>query len=450
MIRFRRIFDLASPADQQRFGEVVALFHAAFPHEPEGIEKIERVIRERQRVGFDPVLLIATNRRGKVAGMAFAYYFPEIEFAYLQYIASDPRTPARGIGTALYEALREVLSAKGARGLLLDVPPAEADKLEDKSRRAVNRKRLRFYARYDVRKVVGTLWDVEANPRNEGYLTTLLYDPLGNRPRLHRRDARRSVRFILVEQYGFEPDDPFVERIVGSFSEEPVQTEALARQASASPARPSLGKYIAPLKVVPAELHVIHHLRERGYVERPVRVRQILKGLEGLAFERVKAQHFSDQHITAVHDVHLVDYLKAMSRRLDEKAIVYPEVFPIRRADRIPRELEDRAGYYCADTFTPLTKNVWPAARHSADVALTAAKLVLDGERFAYGLCRPPGHHAERRIYGGFCFLSNAAIAANYLSKHGKVAILDVDYHHGNGAQDIFYERSDVLTLSIH
>ena len=83
-------------------------------------------------------------------------------------------------------------------------------------------------------------------------------------------------------------------------------------------------------------------------------------------------------------------------------------------------------------------------------MALTAATLIANGERFAYALCRPPGHHAERRIYGGFCFLNNSAIAANYLSRQGKVALLDIDYHHGNGGQDIFYDRDDVLTVSIH
>ncbi|MCK9911645.1 histone deacetylase family protein, partial [Microbacteriaceae bacterium K1510] len=90
-----------------------------------------------------------------------------------------------------------------------------------------------------------------------------------------------------------------------------------------------------------------------------------------------------------------------------------------------PRALEDRAGYFCADTFTPLTRNVFAAARDAANVALTAATLIEKGERFAYALCRPPGHHAERRIYGGFCFLNNSAIAAHYLSKHGTVALLD-------------------------
>ena len=198
------------------------------------------------------------------------------------------------------------------------------------------------------------------------------------------------------------------------------------------------------------ERHTIHHLKEKGYVERPVRVRAILQGLDGLPVERVATRHFSEEHLTAVHHPALVGYLKAMSQRLDEKALVYPEVFPIRRPDRIPRALEDRAGYFCADTFTPLTRNCYPAARDAANVALTAAFLVADGERLAYALCRPPGHHAERRIYGGFCYFNNAAIAAQVLSRRGKVALLDIDYHHGNGAQDIFYGRSDVLTVSIH
>jgi acetoin utilization deacetylase AcuC-like enzyme len=139
-----------------------------------------------------------------------------------------------------------------------------------------------------------------------------------------------------------------------------------------------------------------------------------------------------------------------MSQKLSPEAIVYPEVFPIRRPERIPSALEDRAGYFCADTFTPLTRNSYIAARDATNVALTAASLIAAGERFAYALCRPPGHHAERRIYGGFCFFNNSAIAAHYLAREGKVALLDIDYHHGNGAQDIFYTRSDVLTVSIH
>ena len=357
MIRFRRLFELVSEIDRRRFAEASDLFRAAFPHEADAIDRIAHMLLNRRKLGFDPILLLSTDARDRITGLAFVYYFSDLDYGYLQYFASDPRKPARGIGVALYEALRELLSARGARGLFLDVPPVEPDKLKDRSRLAVNRKRLRFYARYDVQKVDGTLWDVEANPRNDGHLTTLLYDPLGRQPHLPQRDARIVVRNILVDQYAFEHDDPFVMRIVRSFADQPVKLEALGPQPER--AAPTRAKYLLPIKMVVSERHMIHHLREKGYVERPVRVTAILKGLEGLPIERVPTRHFGEDHLTAVHTPALVNYLKAMGQRLDAKAIIYPEVFPIRRPDRIPRALEDRAGYFCADTFTPLTQNVF-------------------------------------------------------------------------------------------
>ncbi len=108
------------------------------------------------------------------------------------------------------------------------------------------------------------------------------------------------------------------------------------------------------------------------------------------------------------------------------------------------------AGYYCIDTFTPVNRNAYPAARRGVDCTLTAARELLEGRRITYALVRPPGHHAERRSFGGFCYFNNNAIAAEYLTAYGRIAILDIDYHHGNGQQDIFYARSDVLTVSIH
>jgi acetoin utilization deacetylase AcuC-like enzyme/GNAT superfamily N-acetyltransferase len=448
MIRFYRIFELNSDVDRRRFSEVADLFRSAFPHEQQAIDRVAQLLNHRQSLAFDPILLASADRQHRVTGLAFVFYFSDLRYGYLQYIASDPRRPARGIGAALYEALREFLAARGARGLFLDVPPADAAKLKDPSRLALNRKRLLFYARYGIHEVQGTRWDVTPNSRNDGYLTTLLYDPLGHRSRLDRADARRVVRRILVEQFQYEPDDPFVVGIVQSFADDPVRLAPLTSHPVA--AVPTKGRYLAPIKLVVVERHMIHHLREKGYVERPVRVRAILRGLEGLPIERIPTRRYPEERVTAVHHPSLVAYLKAMGQRLDEKALIYPEVFPIRRPDRIPRALEDRAGYFCADTFTPLTRNCYRAARDAADVALTAASLIIGGERVAYALCRPPGHHAERRIYGGFCYFNNAAIAAQSLSQLGKVALLDIDYHHGNGAQDIFYSRSDVLTVSIH
>jgi acetoin utilization deacetylase AcuC-like enzyme len=99
---------------------------------------------------------------------------------------------------------------------------------------------------------------------------------------------------------------------------------------------------------------------------------------------------------------------------------------------------------------TPLTPGTWAAARAAASVAYTAAQCVLGGTSPVYALCRPPGHHAGRAYYGGYCYLNNAALAARCLAGSGRVAILDIDYHHGNGTQDIFYEEDQVLFVSIH
>ena len=120
--------------------------------------------------------------------------------------------------------------------------------------------------------------------------------------------------------------------------------------------------------------------------------------------------------------------------------------------EKEPECIEGKLGFYCMAIDTAITAGTWDAAQASAAVALSAQNAISDGENVAFALCRPPGHHAAKDLYGGYCFLNNAAIAAQGFLEKGasKVAILDVDFHHGNGTQDIFYDRSDVLFLSLH
>jgi acetoin utilization deacetylase AcuC-like enzyme len=122
------------------------------------------------------------------------------------------------------------------------------------------------------------------------------------------------------------------------------------------------------------------------------------------------------------------------------------------RHDRIPETIEGKLSYYSFDAGTPIIAGTWQAALSSAQVALTGQEWLVQGERSVFSLCRPPGHHAARDFYGGYCFFNNAAIAAQALLDAGaeRVAVFDVDYHHGNGTQAIFYDRSDVLFVSIH
>jgi acetoin utilization deacetylase AcuC-like enzyme len=109
-------------------------------------------------------------------------------------------------------------------------------------------------------------------------------------------------------------------------------------------------------------------------------------------------------------------------------------------------------GYWCYETATPMVEGTYIASRASVDVALTAAEKILAGAPSAYGLCRPPGHHAAANVFGGFCYFNNAAIVAHHVATTTgtKVTVLDVDYHHGNGTQQIFYERDDVQFVSLH
>jgi acetoin utilization deacetylase AcuC-like enzyme len=205
------------------------------------------------------------------------------------------------------------------------------------------------------------------------------------------------------------------------------------------------------MALLSSAVHRIHHVRERGYVERPARVEILEQVLSETGwFDRLPPKTHGGGLLRQVHDPDFVTYLKTVCEKMAPRRPVYPYVFPVRRPERKPRELAVRAGYYCIDTFTPLDQNAYRAARAAVDLALSGAEELLEGRPVVYALCRPPGHHAGRRVFGGFCYFNNAALAAQALSAEGKVAVLDIDFHHGNGTQDIFWTRSDVLTVSIH
>jgi acetoin utilization deacetylase AcuC-like enzyme len=198
--------------------------------------------------------------------------------------------------------------------------------------------------------------------------------------------------------------------------------------------------------------------------EVPARAQVLRDALAAAGAPVVPAAAHGDEILRAVHDPELLDHLAGVWAQWEQAGFpaewgrdrVVPYVFPTEGMldglpVRMPPAVHGRAGRFCYDTMTLVGPGSWAAIRGAADAALTAAGLVSSGERLAYALCRPPGHHAYRDIAGGFCFLNNSAIAAAHLRLiHERVAILDVDVHHGNGTQGIFYERGDVLTVSIH
>ncbi len=449
MIHIRQVHGTALSADRHRVEQVQAIFRPSFPYAAGEADRIPGLLDQPFRHGYRSILLVSENGRGKVTGFSLFLHFPEIDSSFLDYLAVRPGTKGGGLGSALYEATREYLSGLGSRGLYIETLPDDPDLIEDPAYLKINRRRLRFYERYGLRPIAGTAYDAPTPGLRAGYL---LFDGLGRKEPLGRDEAQAAVRLIIRRKHGRSVTDEYIERVVDSFADDPVRFRPPRYVKTEVPPRPvESGRLEKPFARVSSESHSVHLVHQRGYVERPARVGAILEGIEttGL-FAAVSPRHYGEGAIREVHDRDFVNYLKAVCRNITGPQPVYPYVFPVRRPEKRPKELAVRAGYYCVDTFTPLDRNAYRAARAAVDVALTAMDEILAGRRVAYAICRPPGHHAGVRTFGGFCYFNNAAIAAQQLSKWGKVAVLDLDYHHGNGTQDIFYHRPDVLTLSIH
>jgi acetoin utilization deacetylase AcuC-like enzyme/GNAT superfamily N-acetyltransferase len=452
MFRIRRIHDDLIPVNRDAIARVQEILRAQFAHAPEtDVTSLPEKLRDPFKYKFRTVLFIAEDLRGKVRGFASMLHAPDVGFCYLDYIATDQQRVGRGIGGALYQRVREEARSLESLGVFLEALSDDPKLCKDPETLKQNQARLRFYETFGAYPIVGTQYEVPVGA-TESCPPHLVYDSVGKDRPLRQSDGRAVVRAILERKYKHLCPPKYVQMVVDSFKDDPVKLRApryvKKPVSAAADGAPPKDKRIALLVT---DQHAIHHVRERGYVESPVRVRSLMKELDRTQlFETMKVQHFGEKYIRAVHDGSFVSYLKAICEKLEPDRSIYPYVFPIRNASRKPDDLPTRAGYYCIDTFTPLNRNAYTAAKRCVDCALSGAKLLLEGHHLAYALVRPPGHHAERRAFGGFCYFNNASIAAHYLSETGKVAILDIDYHHGNGHQDIFYERADVLTISIH
>ncbi len=191
------------------------------------------------------------------------------------------------------------------------------------------------------------------------------------------------------------------------------------------------------------------------YPESPERARALLEGARQAGAQICAAKRFGEEHFAAIHADHYLDFLKNGFAEWSKLDGAGPEMQaslrPGRQAMVESQHIMAKAGRYMMDFSCAITAKTWSAVTASAMTALTAADLCLKGEAVTYALCRPPGHHAYPNRAGGFCYLNNSAIAAQHLRQsHEKVAILDIDVHHGNGTQAVFYRRPDVLTVSIH
>lgn len=219
------------------------------------------------------------------------------------------------------------------------------------------------------------------------------------------------------------------------------------------------------MKIVFSEAQRLHHGRGEltdGHlmpvVEMPRRADMILERAREVGLGEVIApEDHGRAPLEAVHASDYLDFLEtawsAWEAERGGARDALPLIWPVRSLRNLrPEHIDGQLGYYAMDAGTPITEHTWVSASASANTAVSGAALIAGGDRTAFALCRPPGHHAARDQLGGYCFLNNAAIAAQWLRDQGsgRVAVLDVDYHHGNGTQAIFDDRADVLFVSIH
>jgi acetoin utilization deacetylase AcuC-like enzyme len=448
--KIRKVTDSFHPSNKNAIEQVFGILRIHFSSiKEEKINEILEQMKDPLKYQFSSTLFVAEDSQANVKGFAILFYMPDTNFCFLDYIAVKPGKTSSGVGGAIYERIREEAQLLKTVGIFMECLPDDEKLCKDKSDINQNQSRLAFYERYGARPIIGTKYETPVNPEDD-CPPYLVFDNLGNDYDLSAKVAKKIVRTILQRKYPNYCPEAYVKMVVSSIKDDPVQLRDFKYIIDLpSPESHKAIKNLIPLIV--NDKHEIHHVRERGYIESPIRISSILKEITKLkAFKQIPARSFPDKHILEVHNPKYFNYFKKVCSAFPEGKSIYPYVFPVRNATRPPKDLSVLAGYYCIDTFTPLNKNAFIASRAGVNCALTGAELLLEGYHTAYALVRPPGHHAEKDVFGGFCYFNNASIAANFLSNYGKVAILDIDYHHGNGHQQIFYSRSDVLTVSIH
>ncbi len=447
MVRISVIDGYSSVVSRERMEQVKDIFRASFPELADLADEIPHKLKDPVKQGYLSKLIVLEKGQQTVMGFAYVIHFPSIKASFLDFLAVRPGQRGGGIGGSLHEAVQEHCRKTGSKHLYLEVVPDDPVMTPDPQELKDAKKRIRFYERYGARVIINAAYSQAMG--NPPTYSLLLVDSLGTDDMPDTSQLKTAMSTILLRRFFRSVTPEYISEVLEDIQNNGVILRpAIGKAASVLPKQSYSGQRFS---LVYNPRHVIHHIQEKGYLESPVRLQSIMDALEGSElFEVIKARKYKEDVLYETHSRELVTFLKTVCPRLKEDSPFYPDTFPIRRPDHKPKNLAVQAGYYCLDDGTPLYKGAYIGAKAALDTALTAADEILAGRRLAYAVCRPPGHHAGRNFFGGFCYFNNAAAAAQYLSAEYTTAILDLDFHHGNGTQDIFYQRRDILTLSIH
>lgn len=451
MIRIRKILDDKSIKNKNALAQIEQIILDQFELvTKEELEKIAKQLTDPVYYQARSSIFVIEGMKNNVKAFALLLHFSDLKICYLEWISTSVKSLGAGLGSILYDTVREECLLLGATGLFLEVLPDEESLCPYPVSMKQNQARVKFYEKYGARVILNDNFSKKISTVNNELLF-LIFDDLGTKEnKISKKKMHKVVTAILERKYKGSCSPEYIESVRNSFSSDPVKFRE-ARYVNNNLLNGAKEEIKTLIPIFINRAHQIHHIKEKGYVEAPSRVDQIFKEISKLkAFKEAETKAMPDSLLHRVHTKEYIDYLKTVAKAVPDNEVYYPEMFPLRNRTRLPKDILIRSGYYCQDSFTPIHKNVYKASHASAECAYSGALHLMNGSRLAYALCRPPGHHAEAGLFGGFCYINSAAVAAEFLSEYGKVAVLDIDFHHGNGTQNVFYKRNDVLTISIH
>jgi GNAT superfamily N-acetyltransferase len=449
VFRVRRVYDDVLPRDRHALAQVREILRAQFPGAPQAdVETLAERLRNPFRYRFRTLLFVADDLAGHVKGFALASHEPMIGFVFLDYLASGARLTGRGIGGSLYQALRDEARALRVVGIFCECAPDLPEEVDDPETLRQNASRLRFYERFGARPIEHTDYRAPIQPGDRG-LPFLVFDPID---RDRRCGAARRAKWC--GRCSSASTRPCARPRTSNTWWPPSGTTPWSLRAPRLPRTEALARPAPngepPIPIVVNEAHQIHHVRDRGYVEAPVRVSAILSELERTGSTGGSSPSTSPtvtcSPCTRRSWCRTCAAAASRCRRASRSTPTCS-----RSATRQGRRSRSRcAPATSASTPSRRSPQRLPGRPRAVDCALTAAARWSAAPGSPTRWCARPATTPSTEVFGGFCYFNNTAIAAQYLSSLGRVAILDIDYHHGNGQQNIFYARDDVLTLSIH